>query len=439
MSSDADKTKNPIPEDETPKSPPATRRGKKDASLAWKVIQFFSSFGLATVVLFFLFIITWVGTLEQVENGLHVTVRDFFESFYAVYWVNGKIPIPLPGGFLLLSLLFLNIVCGGIIRLRKKPQTVGILIAHFSIAFLILAGGVSYFFKKDGNMALWPGDSSNLFQSFHDWVVEVKELGTDDDVWIIKDSDYRDLEGSKSRVFFKEGLPFELKLFGYVRNSTLAVANSGSSGGQPVVDGFYLKSEPAATDNERNVGGVLCEVTASDGTKVGESVLTFNPSGKVFTFETEGRKFAVEMNRERWEVPFMVKLDKFVHEVYPKTNKPRVFRSEITRTEDGVDEVVKISMNEPMRYKGYTFFQASWGPQDAGPNDPKFSQFEVAQNPSDHWPLWSCIAAFIGLALHFGMSLWKFYKRSSKKQAAHAKAKTEPEPEIESQPETVAS
>lgn len=402
----------------------STVRSKSPKSFCWRVIEFFSSFALATTILFFLFIITWVGTLEQVENGLHVAVKEYFESFYAVYWLKGAIPIPLPGGILLLSLLFLNIVCGGIIRLRKKPNTIGILISHLSIAFLILAGAVSFLFKKDGNMALWPGDSSNLFQSFHNWVVEIKELESDGDVWIIKDKHLRDLEGSKSRTFFKEGLPFEVKFYGFVRNSELAIANSGSSGGQPVVDGFYLKKMADATENEMNVSGVLCEVISKDGDKIGESVVTFHPSGKVFTFEAEGRKFAIEMNRERWEVPFTVTLDKFVHEVYPKTNKPRVFRSEITRTENGVDEVVKISMNEPMRYKGYTFFQASWGPQGAGPDDPKFSQFEVAKNPSDHWPLWSCIAAFIGLALHFSMSLWKFSKRSTKK----LKAETETQP-----------
>ncbi|MCB1099700.1 MAG: cytochrome c biogenesis protein ResB [Verrucomicrobiae bacterium] len=420
-----------------PVKPPLLPSRKKTSPGWWKVFEFFASFGLATVVLFFLFIITWVGTLEQVENGLHVTVREYFESLYAVYWVNGVIPIPLPGGYLLLLLLFLNIVCGGIIRLRKKPQTIGILIAHLSIAFLIVAGAVSFYFKKDGNMALWPGDSSNLFQSFTNWVVEVKELGTDSDVWMIHDSDFKDLEGSKSRVFTNDALPFELKLFGYVRNSELGVADGGSSGGQPVVDGFYLKPSPAAKEDEMNVGGVLCEVLGKDGSKLGESVITFHPSGKVFTFEADGRKFAVEMNRERWEVPFTVRLDKFVHEVYPKTNKPRVFRSEITRTENGIDEPVKISMNEPMRYKGYTFFQASWGPQGAGPNDPKFSQFEVAKNPSDHWPLWSCIAAFIGLALHFSMSLWKFSKRSAKKSSAKSEtaAGEETVPPAASQPE----
>ena len=94
----------------------------------------------------------------------------------------------------------------------------------------------------------------------------------------------------------------------------------------------------------------------------------------------------------------------------------------------GVDEPVKISMNEPMRFKGYTFFQASWGPQNAGPDDPKFSQFEVAKNPSDHWPLWSCIAAFIGLAIHFSMGLWKFSKRSATKKSP---VKSDSAPEVD--------
>ena len=251
----------------------ARTKSKEPTTPVWAVIHFFSSMKLATVILFFLFILTWLGTLEQIDNGLYDTQKKYFNSLGLVHMAYGVIPVPLPGGKLLLSLLFVNIVSGGIVRLRKRPKTVGILIAHLSIAFLIVAGGVEYLFKKEGNMALWPGEQSNIVMAYHDWQLEISEIGNEDaDVWIIPDSEFGDLAGDKGRTFHNESLPFELTLFGYLRNCNVAPAQSGSSGGQPVVDGFFLSKMDVDQSNERNVGGVLCEVKGKGGEKLGESV-----------------------------------------------------------------------------------------------------------------------------------------------------------------------
>ena len=103
-----------------------------------------------------------------------------------------------------------------------------------------------------------------------------------------------------------------------------------------------------------------------------------------------------------------MRLDKFTHEFHPGTRRPRVFRSNITRVEEDGETEKIIRMNHPMRYKGYTFFQASWGPQD-DPNATQFySVFEVVKNPADHWPLVSLIITGIGLLVQFVMKLVYF-------------------------------
>ena len=62
-------------------------------------------------------------------------------------------------------------------------------------------------------------------------------------------------------------------------------------------------------------------------------------------------------------------------------------------------------------------FQSSWGPQNAGPGDRLFSVFTVVENPSDQWPLWSCIVIGIGLVLHFGMMLMRYIGAEMKSSA----------------------
>jgi hypothetical protein len=70
-------------------------------------------------------------------------------------------------------------------------------------------------------------------------------------------------------------------------------------------------------------------------------------------------------------------------------------------------------MNEPMRYKGFTLYQASW---NEPVNGLEYSGFEIVTNPADQWPkvcLW--ISAF-GLSIHFGMKLISYLGRETRKE-----------------------
>ena len=70
-------------------------------------------------------------------------------------------------------------------------------------------------------------------------------------------------------------------------------------------------------------------------------------------------------------------------------------------------------LNKPMRYEGFTLYQANW-------NEPinglEFSGFEVVTNPVHEGPeicMW--ISAF-GLLIHFAMKLIKYLEKESRKQ-----------------------
>ena len=71
-------------------------------------------------------------------------------------------------------------------------------------------------------------------------------------------------------------------------------------------------------------------------------------------------------------------------------------------------------MNEPLRLAGYAFYQASWGPPDAGPNDALFSSLAVAWNPADQVPLYGSTVICFGLLVHFLVKLAGYLKAESK-------------------------
>jgi hypothetical protein len=78
-------------------------------------------------------------------------------------------------------------------------------------------------------------------------------------------------------------------------------------------------------------------------------------------------------------------------------------------------------MNEPMRYEGYTFFQASYGPKDAKPTDDMYTVLEVVKNPSDKWPEYSLYIVAVGMLITFLTKLFGHLVIVTNKRKNHGK------------------
>lgn len=141
-----------------------------------------------------------------------------------------------------------------------------------------------------------------------------------------------------------------------------------------------------------------------------------------FGFEIDGKPFAARMVKKNWKVPFEIRLDEFIFERHPGVSMARNYESRITRIENGSDKAVEIKMNEPMRYHGFTFFQESFGPANAGPGARMYSQFAVHNNPADQWPLWSLLITTAGLVIHFVMRLQDHLSRGRRRASEKAEA-----------------
>lgn len=415
-------------------------------SLFERVIAFLSSFGLATVLLVLLLVITFLGTLEQVEHGLFDSQAKYFDSLvitsidlgaclraFSIASKEMTLPILLPGGYLVMAVFVLNLTIGGILRIRKSPRTIGVIIAHFSMIFMLIAGAVSFHFKKEGNLALLEGQTSDEFQSFHNRVIEIEQIDPPlpdgkRKALVIHDKYFSDLtpEGTegKARTFTHPDLPFELQLKNYEQNCEPRRSDGKES--REVVDGYFLQPKPHNPTAEQNIDGIYATVKGKDGVEQKGILWGFtaamNTAPLPWTVKVGDKTYAIDLSRQRWTLPFAVRLDKFERELHPGTERARKFTSHVTKIEGKHEEKKIITMNEPLRDSGYVLFQASFSMDQTGQSDLKQSVFAVAQNPSDHWPLWSCVAAAIGLLIHFVAMLARFMKRGSKASAAADRA-----------------
>jgi hypothetical protein len=116
----------------------------------------------------------------------------------------------------------------------------------------------------------------------------------------------------------------------------------------------------------------------------------------------DGRTFKIGLRNERYYQPFSLKLLKTTHEVYPGTEIPKNFQSRLLleNTETAEKREVDISMNNPLRYGGLTFYQHQMGRTE--PNGGKgTSALQVVRNPSWITPYLGCAIVSLGM-------LWQF-------------------------------
>ena len=376
-----------------------------------------------------LFAATFFGTLEQTQVGLYQTLQKYFdiEALFVIPELHGKIiPLPIPGTFWVSAVLVVNMTLGGLIRARKGWKTAGVLISHFSMIFLLVAGGVSQISKKEGVMHVYQGDRSDYARSYTEPTIEIYPLsdqGTRSRPFVV---DTQHLSGLKPEgsltVRLPEEVPFDLRVTGFLRSSDLLqVARSKNQyDGEKIVDGFFLKETKRAQQEETNLTGCYLTVLDKRGAVLQELVLHYN--GMLFptpvTAQVNGKRYEFSLTRWIWPMPFEVELDKTLGEYWPGTRDPSWFQSDITKVEGELREEYSIVMNKPMRHKGVTLYQASWAPP--APGGRPSSGFAIVQNPSDQWPKWSLYIASFGLMLHFGMKLTRFLGSSvPKKKKTH--------------------
>ncbi|MCY2958962.1 MAG: cytochrome c biogenesis protein ResB [Planctomycetota bacterium] len=374
-----------------------------------------SSLWLSCTLLVLLGLLTWLGTLEQVHTGLFEVQRKYFESLFLVHHA-GPVPIPLPGATLVLGLLFVNLVLGGIVRIRKTGATAGILVTHVGILMLITAGFVKAYFSEDGQVTLYEGQRANAFESYHHWEIAITEQLPSGELRevVAGQSQFDGAGPGRSALLRSSDLPFEIEVARFIPNCGVLPKGPMVTTTVPVVDGYFLQSRPLETQNEQNVAGAYVALVEKQGATRKEGIL-WGGSRAPWTVESGGRKYGVELRRERWVMPFTVALEEFTKEDHPRMMMPKSFSSDVTVVEKGSQRPVKISMNEPLRQEGLVLYQASWGPANARPGEPLFSTLAVVRNPADQYPLYSCIVIAVGLLMHFSRKLFKHIRAEAQR------------------------
>ncbi|MFD1096058.1 cytochrome c biogenesis protein CcsA [Salegentibacter chungangensis] len=141
----------------------------------------------------------------------------------------------------------------------------------------------------------------------------------------------------------------------------------------------------------------------------GESKTVTLLGGKGLVSEPEkvnlaGLEFYFNYGSKEMELPFALKLNDFIAERYPGTEKSySSFKSKVEIVEEGKENVpYDIYMNHVLDHKGYRFFQSSFQPDEKG---------TVLSVNHDFWGTW---ITYIGyFLLYFGL-MWVLFAKGSR-------------------------
>jgi len=374
----------------------------------------FSSLGLSTLLLVLLGILTWLGTLEQAEFGLHEVQKKYFESFFLVHHA-GSLPIPLPGANLVMCLLFVNLIVGGMLRMRRGVAQLGILIVHLGIAFLLVSSFVKMYYSEDGHVTLFEGQRSNYFESYTRWELSIVEQLEDGRLSerVVPQEDFTGVAAGGPVTLISSELPFDLVVESFLVNCEPLPKGPMFDVEVPVVDGVFLNALPQAPAAEQNIAGAYVTVIERAGGERFAGIL-WGRDAAPWTVRVDDRDWAIDLRHEHYPMAFTLLLDDFTKEDHPRSSMPKSFESDVTVVQGAAARALTISMNEPLRDGGLVVFQSSWGPSNARPGEPLFSTFSVVRNPADRFPLWACIVIAIGLVLHFSRKLIRYISIEAK-------------------------
>ncbi len=414
------------------------------------VVRPLSSMILSVVLVVLLGLLTWLGTLAQIDNSTYAVQQEYFESWFVV----AKLPVsiwgthlfdmkvPLPGAYPVMGLLFVNLMVGGLVRMKWNVRNSGILITHLGIALLLVAGFVKMHYSYAGNLSLYeapPADAagapgrvyqSSRFVSFHDFELALlvdkgdqieERVVPEQALWPARLPASKLPEGAisgpgRTVTLTPEGLPFTLEVTDFVDHARALPKGPMVSSPCEVVDGNVLQPQrwPPGQQprSEAEIAGCYVKVVPKNGAPIrgivwGFPRLPFDEARYPFAFTVDGVRYGLDLRHVVRELPFALKLDRFQKLDHPGTMSPKDFRSYVSVTDERGEQKAEIFMNYPLRRDGFVVYQTSWGPQPMG-GPPWYSVFEVSYNPSDMWPMLACFVIAAGLLIHFVMKLARF-------------------------------
>jgi hypothetical protein len=410
----------------------------------WKVL---TSLRLTVVLLAFGIVLVFVGTVAQANEGLYQAQERYFKQWFVwgISMFGYKVPIGLPAGYLIGTLLLINLTAAHIKRFQFTTKKLGIHLTHLGVILLLVGQLATDLFSRETQLRFAEGETKSWSEDAMDYELAfLTEADSErDSVVAIPQSILA--QGGEIR---HPQLPFTVRMKEYWPNSDLSFRAPMQENAPPLTTNgvarqFDFLRKPVTYDMEsKNVPVAIVELAGPNGSlgawvapgwaaddtvalairrsyyeragpQMADSI--YGRLTEAQFVEAGGKRYRFELRPTRAYKPFSMTLLKTTHTVYPGTETPKDFRSRvrIENPRKGENREVEIYMNSPLRYSGLTFFQHQMSAEQLASRwgEAPSSVLQVVRNPSWLTPYVGCLVVAAGLVIQFMIHLVGFISR----------------------------
>lgn len=321
----------------------------------------------------------------------------------------------------------------------------GNVLIHVGVGLLMVGQFVFGDRQIEQRISLVEGASTNLV--FREDETEIVFVDTSDEeedtVYAIPESVFRRAAGT-DRVLDDPLLPCKVRIVDWMENSSLALAEGQTK--NPATSGFGLR---AVATREKTFGGAM------EGINLGAAYVELldrktdkslgilllcqrqNDIGQLTasmetdsyeSFDIDDVPFEVALRFRQERKSYDVHLKNVERMNYSGTETPRDYSSQIVITdrETGASQEGKTWMNNPIRYKGETFYQSRYNKVTGQDGQVvETTGLQVVKNAGWVVPYVSCMMVFVGMFAHFGTTFLRFANRYARGALPGAKIASE--------------
>ncbi|MHB0955803.1 MAG: cytochrome c biogenesis protein [Pirellulaceae bacterium] len=314
------------------------------------------------------------------------------------------------------TVVSLVLLAGCLMIFRKRA---GIVVLHSGVGLMMLGELLVGVSAVEGQMQILEGQTVNYVLDNREIELAVVDSsdGQQDDVVAIPESLLR-----PGTIIQDPDLPFDVELVEYQVNSVRRAASPQDENRATAGTGLREISLPAAPVSGTDMSGSVNRPAAYVRLVKKNST---EPLG-VYLFGLEdwfrGRREKVPVGDKTYDVslrykhmykPYSMHLIDVKHDVYMGTQTAKNYSSELrlVDTEHNVDRVVRIWMNNPLRFAGETFYQSNYGRDQA--TGTEYTGLQVVTNTGWRIPYVSCMMVAVGMLAQFWVTLGRFLRRRS--------------------------
>jgi hypothetical protein len=410
----------------------------------WKIL---CSLRLTVTLLAFGILLVFVGTVAQANEGLYQAQERYFKQWFVsgISMFGYKIPIGLPAGYLIGTLLLINLTAAHIKRFQFTTKKLGIHLTHLGVILLLVGQLATDLFSRETQLRFAEGETKSWSEDAMNYELAFLTEADAENDQVVAIPQSMVARGGEIQ---HDKLPFTVRVSQYWPNSDLSFRAPMQQNAPPLTTNgvarhFDFRQVPVTRAmDSKNIPTAILEFAGQNGPSriwvasawSGDESMAMairrsyyeqagpqmadNILGRLVesqAVEVGGKRYRFALRPVRAYTPFSLTLLKTTHAVYPGTETPKDFRSRVrlTNPRKGEDRELEIFMNSPLRYSGLTFFQHQMSGEQLASRwgETPSSVLQVVRNPSWLTPYVGCIVVAAGLVIQFMIHLVGFVSR----------------------------